>query len=113
LIFFLSNSNYRLLDNTKLATIRNDRIDDDDSSDGGFKQRISASRPVTRTVKTIENSTLTNIDIQSQTRQLSQKQRSKFEKTSNSFDSDDRNVGSPVKRPTQLYFVKDKARFEF
>jgi len=101
---------YRPLDNPKFAALKKDKVDDEDSSDGGFKQRISSSRPVARTVKGVENSSNFTINPQLQSRQSLQ-QRVRLEKTSSSFDNDDRSAESPVKRPTHLYFANNRVRF--
>ena len=83
-------------------------MEDEDSSDGGFKQRVSSVQPITRTVKRIE-CIENNVSDRQQTysRQTSLcYQKSRFDKTCSSFDdSYDHTLESPLKRPTKLYFI--------
>lgn len=89
-------------------------IDDEDSSDGGFKHRISCAQPITRTVKRIES-----VENNVSDRQLYGRPpttgnlRPRLDKGYSSLDSDQSirtewQMDSPLKRPTQLYFSDNK-----
>ena len=110
----------RQIDNQNISSLRKD-IDDEDSSDGGFKQRISCAQPITRTVKrveSVENNVHDRQTLQSRQKTTAGNQRSRLDKGYSSLDSDpsvstDWQTDSPLKRPTQLYFTDDRVYYRF
>jgi hypothetical protein len=104
---------FRYLENSKADPLRGG-VDDDDSSDGGFKQRIQTSHPITKTVKQIEKTYTTSgfpaNDIQTRQSWKYHQKPPALNRTGSSFDSSDHTyepqmMASPLKRPTRLYFI--------
>ncbi|CAG2173664.1 unnamed protein product, partial [Oppiella nova] len=108
-----SDSGNKYLENSKADPLRGG-VDDEDSSDGGFKQRIQTSHPITKTVKQIEKTYTTSgfpaNDIQTRQSWKYHQKPPALNRTGSSFDSSDHTyepqmMALPLKRPTRLYFI--------
>ncbi|XP_054163726.1 uncharacterized protein LOC128961506 [Oppia nitens] len=101
-------------------------IDEEDSSDGGFKQRLKSTHPITRTVKQTQSNCNCNNNVNfhnnTSDKQLYSRQNTQFysnygkERNFRSFDSDysyETHLNSPLKRPTELQLINNSETSDF